>query len=251
MDQGRFYDEIAAYYDLIYADWEASMVRHGAAISALLGRTGDEAGRILDISAGIGTQALPLAQLGFEVVARDVSEGAVRRLRSEARARGLEIDAARSDMRAVGDSVTGRFDGIISMDNSIPHLLTDDDIVATCRGVRTLLAPDGVFLISVRDYSGVDRAPRSSHPYGVRARSGRNYRLGQEWEWYDDEHYRTTMVVEVERGDGWEEVARTDARYYAVSIARLLELMSEAGFHATRVGGSPFFQPVLRGVVHA
>jgi glycine/sarcosine N-methyltransferase len=105
--QSQFYDEIAQYYDLIYSDWEGSMLRHGSAIAAMLeGRKAAET-RILDVSAGIGTQALPLAALGYEVVARDLSGGAVRRLKREAQERGLEIDTAPSDMRDVGDSVVG------------------------------------------------------------------------------------------------------------------------------------------------
>ena len=46
MDQARFYDDIAEYYDLIYSDWEGSMRRHGAAISAMLGRPPEPSVRI-------------------------------------------------------------------------------------------------------------------------------------------------------------------------------------------------------------
>jgi hypothetical protein len=31
----RFYDDIADYYDLIFADWQESMTRQGAAIEAM------------------------------------------------------------------------------------------------------------------------------------------------------------------------------------------------------------------------
>ncbi len=245
--QSRFYDEIAEYYDLIYADWEGSMIRHGSAISELLGdrRPGDT--RILDVASGIGTQALPLAALGYDVVARDLSEGALRRLRREADARGLHLDIAHCDMAEVGGTVQGEFDAIIAMDNSIPHLLSDTDVVATLRGLRKLLAPGGVLLLSVRDYDHVDRAVRSSHPYGVREREGHRYRLGQEWEWYDASHYRTTLVVEAENRGRWREIVRTTTAYYALSIERVLEMMVEAGFTAERVVESNFFQPVLRG----
>ena len=201
----------------------------------------------LTFSAGIGTQALPLATLGYEVVARDLSEGAIRRLQREARKRGLRIDAAASDVRNVGETVTGQFSGVISMDNSVPHLLTDSEIVTALRRLRGLLSPGGVLLVSVRDYSKVDRTPRSSHPYGIRMRAGDTFRLSQEWEWYDDSRYRTTMVVELQKQDAWEEVVRTEAAYYAISISRLLELMREAGLDASRVDDSHFFQPVLCG----
>jgi hypothetical protein len=133
------------------------------------------------------------------------------------------------------------------MDNSISHLLTDSDIVATLSGLRALLSPRGVILVSVRDYTNVDRSPTSIHPYGVRTRQGRRFRLSQEWEWYDASHYHTTMLVEEETQGSWGEIVRTNAAYYAVPIARLLELMGQAGLEAERVAESLFFQPVLSG----
>lgn len=246
MDPGSFYDEIAEFYDLIYADWGESMRRHGAAISAMLGRD-PATTRILDASAGIGTQSLPLATMGYDVVARDLSHGAIRRLQREARDRGLQIDAAPCDMREVASSTDGPFDAVISFDNSVPHLLTDIDIVATLEGFKQVLVPGGVVLLSVRDYEDVDRSPSSIHRYGERTRDGNRYRMSQEWAWYDASHYRTTMLVEREEGDRWTEVVRTVADYYAISIAGLLELMRSVGLESERVDDPPFFQPVLRG----
>jgi SAM-dependent methyltransferase len=242
-----FYDDIAELYDLIYADWEGSMRRHGAAISAMLGRTDGSGARILDVSAGIGTQALPLAALGYEVVARDLSAGAIARLRREAESRGLALDADTADMRSVGGSVSGSFDAVIAFDNSVPHLLSDAEIADALRGFADLLVEGGALLISVRDYGLVDRRPTSFHSYGERKRGGRTFRLGQAWKWLDAAHYDTTMIIEREENGVWNEVVRTEARYYAIAIERLLALMRSAGLEAERVADVPFFQPVLRG----
>jgi glycine/sarcosine N-methyltransferase len=96
----QFYDDLAPYYDLIFEDWDASMSRQGAALTHLieseLGTPDPEAPptRILDVACGIGTQALPLARLGFQVTARDLSPGAIARLRREAEVRQVVIDTA-------------------------------------------------------------------------------------------------------------------------------------------------------------
>ena len=240
-----FYDDIAVYYDLIYADWEGSMQRHGAAISEIVG-VDPESARILDVAAGIGTQALALASLGYSVVARDLSTAAISRLAREAEARGLCIDSAQCDMRNVRASVSGTFDAVIAFDNSIPHLQSDDEILEAFRGFAALLRPGGVVLISVRDYEQVDRA--TSHvPHGERSRGEAQYRMSQHWTWLSPTHYRTTMIVEERRGDGWTELVRSDAPYYAVSTGRLLALMQQAGLDARRVDEVAFFQPVLCG----
>ena len=221
------------------------MGRHAAAISAMLGSPEPSECRILDASAGIGTQALPLAAMGYEVVARDLSPESIRRLRREAEGRGLEIDAATADMRDVAGSVRGSFDAVIAFDNSIPHLLTDSDIRKCFAGLSRLLAPGGRILISVRDYGSVDRDSSAYLDYGERDRDGRRLRMGQEWRWRSPTHYRTTMIVEEKTESSWVELLRTDAEYYAVTVERLLHLMREAGLVADRVQDVAFFQPVL------
>jgi SAM-dependent methyltransferase len=237
------YDALAAHYDLVYPDWEAAMRRQGGFLSRLLPR----GARVLDVAAGIGTQSLPLAAAGYEVVARDRSAGAIDRLRYEAGRRGLTVDAEPADMRTVGRSVEGRFDAVIALDNSLPHLLSDEDLTTALRGFRDLIEPDGRLLVSVRDYDTVDRSPRSTHLYGTRTRGGRTFRLSQEWRWTDPERYQTTMIVEEEEVGVWTEVVRASARYYAIPVARLLALCTASGFEAELERSVDFFQPLIHG----
>jgi SAM-dependent methyltransferase len=244
-DQRSFYDDIAEYYHLIYQDWESSMRRHGAAISAMLASPDPSSCRILDVSAGIGTQALPLAQMGYEVVARDLSPSSIQRLRREASTRGLDVDAETADMRDIGRSVVGPFDAVVAFDSSIPHLLTDAEITAAFSAFSGLLAPRGRILVSVRDYGAVNRAPSSFHDYGERVRDGRRFRLSQEWRWRTATHYRTTMLIEERVGASWSELVRTEAEYYAVPVDHLLQLMRDANLVAELEETVPFFQPVL------
>jgi glycine/sarcosine N-methyltransferase len=64
------YDELAASYHLVYADWNASILRQAAAIDAILTRKLNRKNlRILDCACGIGTQAIGLAQMGHSVTA--------------------------------------------------------------------------------------------------------------------------------------------------------------------------------------
>lgn len=131
MDPAQFYDDLASYYDLIFEDWEASMVRQGNAIAALLTRSlpdQTKAIAVLDVAAGIGTQSLPLAKQGMSVTSRDLSSAAILRLQTEATRRGVAIEAAVADMRAVSASIAHPVDAVIAFDNSVPHLLTDDEI---------------------------------------------------------------------------------------------------------------------------
>ena len=247
----QFYDDLADFYELIFPDWERSMARQSAAISEVLLTHGPlktvSGFRVLDVAAGIGTQALPLAALGFDVTARDLSERAIDRLRREAKSRGLSIDIAQADMRTLRDSVSGPFEAVIAFDNSVTHLPSDGEITKALTGFRESLIDGGLLLLSVRDYDQVDRSHDSSHPYGERIRGEQRFRLRQDWTWVDDSHYSTAFVVEEHDGTDWAEVVRTTAEYYAVPVARLLALMEESGFKSRVVTEVPFYQPMLMG----
>ncbi|MEQ9401607.1 MAG: class I SAM-dependent methyltransferase [Longimicrobiales bacterium] len=243
-----FYDELADVYHLIFQDWEASMARQGSAISSMIAASipADPAQvRVLDVASGIGTQALPLARLGFDVTARDLSVRAVDRLEREAAQRKLEIDAAVADMRSVSASAGGPFDVVIAFDNSLPHLLNDEEILRALREFRKVLRPGGILLVSLRDYAAVDRTGPSRHPYAEREDDGRRLRLGQVWEWTDAYRYRTTMTLEEAKGGVWTEVFSTTTSYYAISCDRLVELVLRSGFTTCDFSDVVFYQPVL------
>ena len=124
-----FYDALAPYYHLIFADWDASIAWQGEQLDALIRRCGPPGARsVLDVACGIGTQALALAAKGYDVTASDLSPAAVERARHEARSRGLDVALTVADMRGVQDHHGRTFDVVLCADNALPHLLNDDDI---------------------------------------------------------------------------------------------------------------------------
>jgi glycine/sarcosine N-methyltransferase len=123
------YDEIATLYHLVYRDWNAAIGQQAAARDAIIRKhVGPPPRSILDVSCGIGTQALGLAAFGHAVTASDLSSAAVERARREAARRNLAVDFTVADMRRCAEVHGSGFDVVLSADNSIPHLLSDDAI---------------------------------------------------------------------------------------------------------------------------
>lgn len=242
-----FYDELAPFYHLIFPDWEASVARQGEALDAVIrAELGADARTVLDVAAGIGTQALGLAARGYDVTASDLSPGAVRRLRDEAARRGLGIDAKTADMRAAWEAHGRTFDVVLCADNALPHLLTDDEILDALRELRRCTAPGGICLVSIRDYDAIDLASQRLHPHGLREADGARWILFQLW----DPHpplYDTTMYVVEDRGAAGVETRVMRATYYALPVPRLMELMREAGFGDVRRLDGAFYQPMVVG----
>lgn len=241
-----FYDELAPFYHLIYPDWEASVAWQGEALDAVLrAELGACAHTVLDVAAGIGTQALGLAARGHAVTASDLSPGAVRRLGDEAARRGLAIDARPADMRAVWDAHGRTFRVVLCADNALPHLLTDDEILHALREFRRCTEPGGICLVSVREYESIDLQAQRLHPYGLREAEGARWILFQLWDPHPPLYDTTLYVVEDRAGDVRTHTMR--ATYYALPVPRLMELMREAGFDDVRRMDGAFFQPLVIG----
>ena len=79
-----FYDELASCYHLIYSDWSAGIDSQADALHAIIRlRWGDGIASVLDVSCGIGTQAIGLAHLGFNVTGSELSASAIERVKQE------------------------------------------------------------------------------------------------------------------------------------------------------------------------
>ncbi len=239
-----FYDRLAPFYHLIYPDWEASVARQGAALDAMVRERLEGAETVLDVACGIGTQAIGLARLDYRVTASDLSPGAVRRARAEAERLGVQIDLSVADMRRAHEHHGRTFDVVICCDNSLPHLLSDGEIVTALRQFRACTRPGGLCLVSLRDYAAMEREGTQVQPYGVREHGGARFVVLQTRDFTGDRYAVAFYLVEDRGGD--EAAAHVmRATYYAVPISRVAELMEEAGFgRVERVDGA-FFQPVL------
>lgn len=242
-----FYDRLAPLYDLIFPDWDASIERQADQLAEIIrDRWGAGACSILDVACGIGTQSIGLAGRGFAVTASDLSAGAVGRARAEAQRRGVEINSSVCDMRTAHDHHGRQFDVVVACDNSIPHLLTDDDILLALRQMHDCTRPGGGCLITVRDYDREERGTGLVKPYGLRDRDGVRYVIFQVWD-FEGEMYDLAMYFVADDGGDRPATHVMRTKYYAVGTVRLLELMRRADFASVERLDGGFYQPVLVG----
>ena len=242
-----FYDILAPFYHLIYPDWEKSIERQGAAIDRVIGELLPDAETLLDVSCGIGTQALGLAERGYRVSASDLSPAAVQRARREARARRLDMALSVADMRAAHGHPAAPFDVVLCGDNALPHLLSDGDIAEALRSFHRALRPGGLCLASVRDYEREDLSGTRLVPHGMRDADGARWLLWQVWE-PRGRLYDFSLYLVEDRGRDQCRTRVVRSTYYAVGADRLVALMEEAGFAEVRRLDDRFFQPLIVGL---
>jgi SAM-dependent methyltransferase len=238
-----FYDQLAPYYHLIFEDWQASIDWQGRGLHAIIqAEWGASIHTVLDAAAGIGTQALGLAAQGYEVTASDLSSVALARAKCEAESRGLPLAIAAADLRELSKT-HGQFDVVIACGNAVPHLLSDGDILRAFRECYQCLGAGGGCLISVRDY-GAPGTGSEMHPYGVRQAASGRYVLFQVWDW-NGPHYDLSFYVMHEEPGKPAQVEVLHARYYAIPVQRLRELMEAAGFEKVRRIDGAFYEPIV------
>lgn len=243
MTPESFYDDLAGFYHLVYDDWERSIERQGDALTAVIRARVPDARTVADVACGIGTQTLGLAARGFEVTGSDLSSGAIARAREEASKRGLAIEYRVDDMERLSTYASQSADAVIACDNALPHLQHDEQIASALRRSREVLRPGGVCVISMRDYDAIDRDRRRMVPSGVRDWNGRRVIVYQTWE-FDAPRYQLNMYFTFDDGHHVEtRVFRT--MYYAISIARAMDLARDVGFLRVERIDDLFFQPLI------
>lgn len=242
-----FYDEISPLYHLIYPNWTRSVELQGKQLDDIIQQHWPGSTRLLDVSCGIGTQALGLAELGYSISASDLSEKEIERAKKEAERRKLAIQFSVADMLNAHAQHGAGFDVLISCDNSVPHLLTDDDLLSAFRQFFDCLKPGGGCLITVRDYEKEERGKNLVKHYGARIEDGKRYVLFQVWDFTGVHYDLAFFIVEEELTTGIIHTHVMRSRYYAVSATRLCELMLNAGFEDVQRLDGQYFQPVIVG----
>jgi SAM-dependent methyltransferase len=226
-----FYDQLAPFYHLIYEDWKAAIAWQAEYLNTIIQTEwGAPAKSVLDVSCGIGTQSIGLAERGFQVTASDLSPGAVARAQKEAESRNLRISFSVCDMRQLYSHHGGGFDVIISAGNSIPHLLSDSEILLALKEMVACLRPGGGCILAIRQYDQEARGKGILKPFGVREEGDRRYVIFQVWDFEGEQYAFSMYFIEEDKRSGAIETHVMRSRYYAISPNHLLELMEQAGF---------------------
>lgn len=207
-DTAQPYDDLAAHYHQIFENWEESIVRQARVLGKILhNECGDGLPiRVLDCACGIGTQSLGLAMNGFDVEGCDISFGAIERARLEASNRGLRIPFSVASMLQMSAIPQSSFDAVICIDNALPHLENDEQLLHIAQQAYGKLRVGGSFIGSIRDYDLlVVERPAVLGP-SFFSDSGRRRIVFQIWDWLDERRYRFHLYITSGAESAWDTV---------------------------------------------
>ncbi|WP_240040945.1 class I SAM-dependent methyltransferase [Paenibacillus ginsengarvi] len=245
----EFYDGLAEDYHLIFHDWDTAISRQSEALSKMIRSKLVEPLKevsILDCSCGIGTQAIGLAKKGFKVTATDLSPVSVARAQKEAESFGVALLFGVADFRSLEKEIPGVFDVVLSADNAIPHLLTDEDLALAARNLYAKLNNGGVLLLTIRNYDElVKEKQKATVPHVFD--EGRRI-VFQVWDWEKDTLVYTTNHFIMQKIGGEWTTKQSKTKYRAILREELNRCLSAVGFvdiewHMPTESG--FYQPIV------
>ena len=148
------YDQqLADVYSLMAGCFETGTERNRALFSQLdldqLPR-----GVAIDLGAGSGFQSIPLAELGFSVLAIDFSSALLAELRE--RAGNLPIQTIQDDILNFSKHVDEAAQIIVCMGDTLTHLQSIDAVETLLQNAARLLAKDGRLILTFRDYVSLE-----------------------------------------------------------------------------------------------
>ncbi len=245
-----FYEQLADDYHLIFKDWQASIRLQGEILHNLIHTLQPQAPNLTlyDCSCGIGTQAIGLARQGYTVHATDLSPLSVERAQKEASAFGVTMTVGVADFRSLADDVEGEFDVVISCDNALPHLLTDDDLALAAKNLYAKVKSGGLLLIGIRDYDGMlETRPPTTPPVVYDNDDGSRRIRFQVWDWQGDSAIYTLNQFIISGKDTWT-THHYQTEYRAWQRAEITPFLTQAGFedvqwHLPETSG--YYQPIV------
>lgn len=222
-----FYDNLSSHYDKLFLDWNAATREQAVLLDKLFSHYGyGKSAHILDCACGIGTQAIGLAALGYDVTASDLSEGALAQAKARATQAGVRIPFVPADFCALQEVFSKQFDIVIAMDNALPHMLTRDALESAVRSIANRIAPGGIFVASIRDYDALLQSkPPYSPPYIHQTPQGQRVAF-QTWHW-KGENYRLVQYI-IEDGDTLQ-TSKFECEYRATRREELTGLLTASG----------------------
>jgi len=108
-------------------------------------------GIAVDLGAGFGMHAIPLARRGHRVIAIDSCTALLDELRG--RTEGLSVDVVDGELLRFRRYVAGKVQAIFCMGDTLTHLDSRDAVVRLVTDVAATLDGGGVFVTTFRDYS--------------------------------------------------------------------------------------------------
>lgn len=223
------YDKLLArIYPWMVGGEEAAIGRGRAELDAIP-IFPSNSGTAVDLGAGFGTHAIPLAERGYRVIAIDSCAALLERLRAQGNE--LPIDIVTGDLLSFSQYLPSHPEIVMCMGDTITHLADHDTAAKLIAAVSEAISPGGRFIIGMRDYT----TPLRDEERFITAHSDHDMILTCFLDFLET-HIDVTDIVHERAGSRWQ---MQISRYRKVRLTPrwLTTALESAGFYVTSQPG--------------
>ena len=141
---------LADVYSWMYGGWDASLARYTEFFTAR-GIAPRGSKRAVDLGAGCGFQAIPLARLGFSVIAIDLDRKLLAEL--ERHKDDADVETVCADILDFRRHAPKPAELIVCMVDTLLHLDSQAAVARLAADVFAALEPGGTFIATFRDFT--------------------------------------------------------------------------------------------------
>lgn len=163
------YDSFGDEYDK-FVNWEIRLRYEMPFIEAQLGQLVNKP-QVLDAACGTGMHAIALARMGFHVAGADLSNGMVAQSRKNADAANLDVRFEQAGFGMLAATFGEEaFDAVLCLGNSLPHVLSEQELQRTLVDFAHCLRPGKMVIIQNRNFdAALQSKERWMEPQAYRA----------------------------------------------------------------------------------
>lgn len=240
-----FYDSMAADYDKLFLDWNATVREQAQILERIFQKEGfDRSASVLDCACGIGTQSIGLAEFGYAVTASDLSTAELQQAKAHAAEVQVAIRFEQADFCKLSRVFSEKFQIVICIDNALPHMQTHEALGEAIASIVDRLEDGGILVASIRDYDAMlQEKPPYSPPYIHQTEKGKRVSF-QTWDWEGDIYKLTQYII---TDEDTLHISKFDCVYRAARRQELTDLLTARGCKVTWLfpEDTGFYQPIV------
>ncbi len=216
----KFYEDFAPQYDKLVS-YTARKRRELPFWKKIFGE--NNVHTVLDCACGTGHHVRIFDQMGLQVTGSDLSEAMLKVARNRLGKKSANIPLVQCDFRELSKHVSGSFDAIVNLGNSLPHLPSGLEVQQTLGETYKLLKDPGIFILSLRNYDKLRQNQPRFFPVSIRFNHAFIYAL---------DYFPGRIVFNIMH---LQCIPRrftvNSTEYYDLGYEKLLALLNDAGFH--------------------
>lgn len=224
----EFYTLLSRYYDDIFKTNEKAI----SFIRDFL----PPGGRLLDLGAGTGAEAIEFAKARYSVTATDYSREMVDIINQKSAILPEKMDAAVLDMRDVSQLAPQVFHSIYCIGNTFVHLDSYEEMTDVLIDCFNRLLPNGVLIIQIVNYDKIIAKSISSLPVIQNREAGVTF---ERFYFFNDNKITFHGKLTIASKDGSvEKIAESSTDLLLLPSKKLMEIVEATPFSSLDLYGS-------------